>query len=117
MNHWFACQHLILREIKVLELRYELLMELPYEYETENSTTSEREWIVEYEVESGDSLKQQHLTILNGWNIQEVQIELFKELRKLYPASERLDVTITRLEPVSTQTDTGKFDLDSTYTA
>ena len=92
-------------------------MELPYEYETEKSTTSEREWIVEYEVENGDGLKNQHLTILNGWNIQEVQMELFGELRNMYPASERLDVTITRLEPVSTQTDLGKFDLNNAFTA
>ena len=92
-------------------------MELPYEYETEKSTTSEREWIVEYEVENGDGLKYQNLTILNGWNIQEVQMELFGELRNMYPASERLDVTITRLEPVSTQTDLGKFDLNNAFTA
>ena len=92
-------------------------MELPYEYEPEKSTTSEREWIVEYEVENGDGLKYQHLTILNGWNIQEVQMELFGELRNMYPASERLDVTITRLEPVSTQTDLGKFDLNNAFTA
>ena len=92
-------------------------MELPYEYKTEKSTTSEREWIVEYEVENGDGLKHQHLTILNGWNIQEVQMELFGELRNMYPSSERLDVTITRLEPVSTQTDLGKFDLNNAYNA
>jgi hypothetical protein len=91
-------------------------MELPYESETEKSTTSEKEWIVEYEIESGDALKLQHLTVLCGHNVQEVQAALFIELRDMYPKEERIDVTITRLEPISTQTDLRKFDLNSAYT-
>ena len=92
-------------------------MELPYESETENSTTSEKEWIVEYEVEYEDSIKLLHLTVLCGKNVQEVQAALFIELRNLYPKAVRIDVTITRLEPITTQTDMRKFDLNSAYTA
>jgi hypothetical protein len=101
----------------VLELHYMLLMEQPNEYETEKATTSHREWLVEYDVVNGDGLKHQHLSILNGSDIQDVQVAIFTELRNMYPHSDRLEVTITRLEPISTHTEVKKFDLDTSYTS
>ena len=117
INHWFSRLHLFDREFNVLELHYMLLMEQPNEYETEKATTSKREWLVEYDVDSGDGLKRQHLSILNGLNMQDVQVAIFAELRKMYPLSERLEVTITRLEPITTHTEVKKFDLNSAYTS
>ncbi len=101
----------------MLELHYMLLMEQPNEYETEKATTSQREWLVEYDVDSGDGLKQQHLSILNGSDIQDVQVAIFIELRNMYPRTERLEVTITRLEPITTHTEVTNFDLNSSYTS
>jgi len=92
-------------------------MEQPNEYETEKATTSQREWLVEYDVDSGDGLKQQHLSILNGSDIQDVQVAIFTELRNMYPRTERLEVTITRLEPITTHTEVTSFDLNSSYTS
>ena len=117
INHWFVRLHRFDREFNVLELHYMLLMEQPNEYETEKATTSQREWLVEYDVDSGDGLKRQHLSILNGLNMQDVQVAIFAELRKMYPLSERLEVTITRLEPITTHTEVKKFDLNSAYTS
>ena len=101
----------------MLELHYKLLMEQPNEYETEKATTSQREWLVEYDVDSGDGLKHQHLSILNGSDIQDVQVAIFIELRNMYPHSERLEVAITRLEPITTHTEATNFDLNSSYTS
>jgi len=92
INHWFSRLHRFDREFNVLEL-------------------------VEYDVDSGDGLKRQHLSILNGLNMQDVQVAIFAELRKMYPLSERLEVTITRLEPITTHTEVKKFDLNSAYTS
>ena len=41
----------------MLEPHYMLLMEQPNEYETERATTSQREWLAEYDVDIGDGLK------------------------------------------------------------
>jgi hypothetical protein len=92
-------------------------MEQPNEYETEKATTSQREWLVEYDVDSGDGLKRQHLSILNGLDLQDVQVAIFAELRNMYPLSERLEVTITRLEPITTHAEVKSFDLNSAYTS
>lgn len=90
-------------------------MEQPREYGTKKDTRSSREWVVEYEVDIGEGVINQHLTVLSGWNVQDVQASLFNELRDLYPHSERLDVTITRLEPVSTSTDIRRMDLTGMF--
>ncbi len=101
----------------MLEPHYRLLMEQPNEYETERATTSQREWLAEYDVDIGGGLKNQHLSILKGQDIHEVQSAIFTELRNTYPRSGRLEVTITRLEPITTHTEINNFDLNSTYTS
>ena len=49
--------------------------------------------------------------------MQDVQVAIFAELRKMYPLSERLEVTITRLEPITTHTEVKKYGLNSAYTS
>ena len=80
-------------------------MEPPQEHGSKETTTSKREWMVEYEVTDKEGRKQKHLSLLRGKGIPEVQASLFKELRETYPTQSTIEVTITRFEPVSTQTD------------
>jgi len=70
--------------------------------------TAQREWVVEY-ITKVDGEKEHHLTILRASDAQEVQRSLFMEIRRSYLTTEQIEVTILRLEPVSTNTDNLMF--------
>ena len=85
-----------------------VLMEIPYEYGTQQDKQNLRQWAVEYVVEHlGERFH--HITVLEGTDVNEVQHSLFEELRELYPAAERLEVAIVRMDPIQTQTEERLF--------
>lgn len=77
--------------------------------ETWEDTTKEgkehlREWTVEYTVKiSGE--QHHHLTVLWGEDHEAVQRHLLAELKRTYSGSERIDVTVLRMESIKTQVD------------
>ena len=70
---------------------------------------SVKSWMVEYTVEVGGDLNR-HLSMINADDISDVHHHLLAELRKMYQTSERVDVTVHRIEPVSTNTDALYFE-------
>ena len=73
--------------------------------------TPPKEWVVEYIVLVGGE-KIYHLSILYGENHQDVQRNLLNELRIAYPDSDRIDVTVLRMEETVLETDALHFDGD-----
>tara|TARA_B110000444_G_scaffold247080_1_gene269290 strand:- start:1045 stop:1314 length:270 start_codon:yes stop_codon:yes gene_type:complete len=77
--------------------------------ETWEDTTKEgeehlREWTVEYTVNiSGE--QHHHLTVLWGEDHEAVQRHLLAELKRTYSGSERIDVTVLRMESIKTEVD------------
>tara|TARA_B100000700_G_C15055410_1_gene862551 strand:- start:5053 stop:5322 length:270 start_codon:yes stop_codon:yes gene_type:complete len=70
---------------------------------------SARSWMVEYTVEVGGEINR-HLSMINASDISDVHHHLLRELRKMYHTSERVDVTVHRIEPVTTNTDALYFE-------
>ncbi len=70
---------------------------------------SVRSWMVEYTVEVGGEVNR-HLTMISASDISDVHQLLLRELRKMYHTSERVDVTVHRIEPVTTNTDALYFE-------
>ncbi|MDP6869360.1 MAG: hypothetical protein QGI21_01120 [Candidatus Poseidoniaceae archaeon] len=68
-----------------------------------------RSWMVEYSVHI-DEEKHRHLSMISAANVSEVHHRLLAELRKNYHSSERIDVTVHRIEPVTTNTDALYFE-------
>ncbi|MBJ63686.1 MAG: hypothetical protein CMB55_02680 [Euryarchaeota archaeon] len=83
--------------------------------EPEHDTSEERDhdsvksWMVEYTVEVGEETNR-HLSMINADDISDVHQKLLGELRKMYQTNERVDVTVHRIEPVSTNTDALYFE-------
>ena len=71
------------------------------------STT--RSWMVEYTVEV-DEESNRHLSMIEASDITNVHHQLLRELRKLYQTSTKVDVTVHRIEPVTTNTDALYFE-------
>ena len=70
-----------------------------------------KEWVVEYiALVSGE--KFHHLSILYGENQQDVQRSLLHELRQAYHDSERIDVTVLRMEETVMEADALHFEGD-----
>ena len=74
-----------------------------------------REWIVEYIVEIPGQEVRNHLSILRGLDVHDVQARLYQELREEYPTSDRIEVTVMRLLPVEKDTDEQMFELEGVY--
>ena len=72
-------------------------------------TISVRSWMVEYTVEVGEETNR-HLSMINASDVSDVHHHLLSELRKMYQTSERVDVTVHRIEPVTTNTDALYFE-------
>lgn len=89
-------------------------MESHWEHGTTQEEESSREWIVEYRVDV-DEISHHHLSMIEGKNLQDVQANLFAELREEYADSERIDVTVIRMEPVETHVMDTHFDKASVY--
>ena len=71
------------------------------------STT--KAWMVEYTVEV-DEETHRHLSMIKASDITNVHHQLLRELRKLYQTSSKVDVTVHRIEPVTTNTDALYFE-------
>ena len=68
-----------------------------------------RAWMVEYTVEVDDD-SNRHLSLIQAADVTEIHHMLLRELRKAYQESTRVDVTIHRMEPVTTSTDALYFE-------
>ena len=70
---------------------------------------SSRAWMVEYTVEVDES-SNRHLSLIQAEDVTAIHHMLLRELRKAYQDSTRVDVTIHRMEPVTTNTDALYFE-------
>ena len=84
-------------------------MEPTHDASEERETISVRSWMVEYTVEVGEETNR-HLSMINASDVSDVHHHLLSELRKMYQTSERVDVTVHRIEPVTTNTDALYFE-------
>ena len=84
-------------------------MEPTHDASEEWGTTSVRSWMVEYTVEVGDETNR-HLSMISASDVSDVHHHLLSELRKMYQTSERVDVTVHRIETVTTNTDALYFE-------
>ena len=75
----------------------------------DSDSSGVKSWMVEFTVEDGRR-NQRHLTLLKADDVNDVHNELLKELRLTYQDSEKVDVTVHRIEPVSTYTDALLFE-------
>ena len=66
-------------------------------------------WMVEYNVVVEGDVNR-HLSMIKADDISDVHDHLLAELKKMYQTSERVDVTVHRIEPVSTNTDALYFE-------
>ena len=68
-----------------------------------------KSWMVEYTVDVGGETNR-HLSMISASDVTDVHHHLLSELRKMYQPSERVDVTVHRIEPVTTNTDALYFE-------
>ena len=68
-----------------------------------------KSWMVEYTVDVGGETNR-HLSMISASVVTDVHHHLLSELRKMYQTSERVDVTVHRIEPVTTNTDALYFE-------
>ena len=68
-----------------------------------------KSWMVEYTVDVGGETTR-HLSMISASDVTDVHHHLLSELRKMYQTSERVDVTVHRIEPVTTNTDALYFE-------
>jgi|TARA_B110000914_G_C15460398_1_gene445551 hypothetical protein len=64
---------------------------------------STKTWVVEYTVEV-DEESHRHLSLIIADKMADVHHRLLGELRKAYQARSKVDVTVHRIEPVTTNT-------------
>ena len=69
----------------------------------------QKSWMVEYTVQVDDE-NHRHLSMISASDVNEVHHQLLRELRKEYQVSTRVDVTVHRMEPVTTNTDALYFE-------
>lgn len=84
-------------------------MEPTHDASKEWEATSVRSWMVEYTVEVKGQTNR-HLSMIHANDVSDVHQHLLSELRKMYQTSERVDVTVHRIEPVTTNTDALYFE-------
>ena len=68
-----------------------------------------KEWVVEYTVMVNE-VTNQHLNIMYGEDLADVQRRLLLELRKNYAENERIDVTVQRMEEIKDTSDAVTFE-------
>ena len=88
---------------------YLCLMAETWDDVTKDDTQPLKEWVVEYTV-TVNQKSNQHLNILNGEDLADVQRILLTELRKNYGGNERIDVTVQRMEEIKDTTDSVSFE-------
>ena len=84
-------------------------MEPTHDASEDLGINSVRSWMVEYTVEVGEETNR-HLSMISASDVSDVHHHLLSELRKMYQTSERVDVTVHRIEPVTTNTDALYFE-------
>jgi hypothetical protein len=70
---------------------------------------STKTWVVEYTVEV-DEESNRHLSLIIADNVTDVHHRLLGELRKAYQTRSKVDVTVHRIEPVTTNTNALYFE-------
>jgi len=76
---------------------------------TKDGTQPLKEWVVEYTVVVNEE-KNQHLNIMYGEDLEDVQKILLIELRKNYAENDRIDVTVQRMEEIKDTSDSVTFE-------
>ena len=76
------------------------IMEETFEANTRDDHV--KEWMVEF-IAMVNGEKHQHLSVLYGTDQEDVQRAMLHELRRIYTDTERIDVTIVRLEEIETE--------------
>ena len=84
-------------------------MEPTHDATEESSHRGSKAWMVEYTVQV-DEDSHRHLSLIRADEVTDVQHQLLRELRKAYNTSERVDVTVHRIESVTTNTDALYFE-------
>jgi len=84
-------------------------MEKTWEDVTWQENEHLKEWVVEFIVTISGT-ENHHLSTLWGEDHGEVQRHLLAELRRIYSGSVRIDVTVLRMEEVSTKADALYFE-------
>ena len=84
-------------------------MEPTHNTSEESEESSVKSWMVEYTVDVGGETNR-HLSMISASDVTDVHHHLLSELRKMYQTSERVDVTVHRIEPVTTNTDALYFE-------
>jgi len=100
--------HTIYQTIEKVEGRCST-MEPTHDATEESSHRGSKSWMVEYTVQV-DEESHRHLSLIRADEVTDVQHQLLRELRKAYNTSERVDVTVHRIEPVTTNTDALYFE-------
>ncbi len=83
-------------------------MERTYDI-SEHYETVLKSWMVEFTVKV-DEDSHRHLSMIMATDISTVHHQLMRELRKEYHDSAAVDVTVHRIEPVTTNTDALYFE-------
>ena len=73
------------------------------------SSSTVKSWMVEYTVTVDDE-ENRHLSLILADDMGDIHEHLLTELRKMYKSSKKVDVTVHRIEPVSTNTDSLFFE-------
>ena len=85
------------------------IMAETWEDVTKDGTQPLKEWVVEYTVVVNEETNQ-HLNIMQGEDLADVQRRLLLELRKNYAENERIDVTVQRMEEIKDTSDAVAFE-------
>lgn len=85
------------------------IMAETWEDVTKDGTQPLKEWVVEYTVVVNEE-KNQHLNIMYGEDLEDVQKTLLIELRKNYAENDRIDVTVQRMEEIKDTSDSVTFE-------
>ena len=75
----------------------------------DSDSSGVKSWMVEFTVQD-NGREQRHLTLIRAEDIHNVHSQLLKELKNSYQDRDRVDVTVHRIEPVSTYTDALLFE-------
>jgi|TARA_B110000211_G_scaffold56239_1_gene62686 hypothetical protein len=86
-----------------------IVMAETWEDVTKDGTQPLKEWVVEYTVVVNEETNQ-HLNIMQGEDLADVQRRLLLELRKNYAENERIDVTVQRMEEIKATSESVTFE-------
>jgi len=84
-------------------------MEPTHDASEEWDNKSTKTWMVEYTVEV-DEESHRHLSLIRADDMADVHHRLLGELRKAYQTASKVNVTVHRIEPVTTNTDALYFE-------